>query len=243
MTKVTIMSYNIHSGEGLDEKIDYTRMANMLSSHSPDVIGIQEVAQDFPRSRGVFPLEALGKILNMKGEFGKTIHVDRPGTDYDYGIGFLSRFPYEYVKKIPLPNIEGLEPRVAQFVRIKSPVEFYFVNTHLGIGGKDREAVHRMRRDQLAAINAELDRLLAEKALPCVITGDFNARPDSPCIKLLSSTWNVTDLEQYTFPADGPTHKIDYIAVRGAVRCLDFSVIDEKVISDHCPIRAELEFA
>lgn len=243
MKKVKIMSYNIHSGIGMDEKIDYSRMAGLIGKYTPQVVGIQEVAQSHPRAEGIYPLLEMGKFLNMKGEFGKTIHVSRPEFGYDYGIGFLTSFDYEYLGKIELPNIEKLEPRVAQFVRIKAPAEFIFVNTHLGICPSDAPAAHILRRDQLLAINQEMDRLQAEYDLPCVITGDFNAQPSSPCIDLLSSTWDVTDMKIDTFPADEPRIKIDYIATRGKVKCLFYEVIAEKVISDHRPILAELEFA
>ena len=244
MTTLKIMSYNIHSGIGLDDIVDYTRMAECINKYAPDVVGFQEVAQDHPRARGIFPMEFMGKILGMKGEFGKTIHVSRPGMDYDYGIGFLSRFDYEYITKLPLPNIEKLEPRVAQFVKVKAPVDFIFVNTHFGIKSEynDPGEVHRMRFDQLAAINAELDKILAGKDIPCVITGDFNARPGSECIDLLEKTWNVTDLKLFTFPADKPDRKIDYIATRGNIRLRSYAVLDEKVVSDHAPIIAELDF-
>lgn len=242
MTKVKIMSYNIHSGIGMDDKIDYFRMAERMKEFSPDVAGIQEVAQDFPRSRGIYPLEEMGKFLDMKGEFGQTIHINTPGAEYDYGIGFLSRFEYEYIKKLELPNIENLEPRVAQFVKIKAPVEFIFINTHLGISPRDRASVHKLRFDQLSAINKQLDAILDGKDIPCVIVGDFNAQPGSPCVDLLSSTWNVTDMKIDTFPADAPRIKIDYIATRGNVKHLSYQVIEEKVISDHRPIFAELEF-
>lgn len=238
------MSYNIHSGIGLDDKVDYNRMAECINKYTPDVVGFQEVAQDHPRARGIFPMDFMGEILGMKGEFGKTIHVSRAAGEYDYGIGFLSRFPYEYLTKLPLPNIDNLEPRVAQFALIKAPVEFIFVNTHFGIKSEynDPGEVHRMRFDQLAAINAELDKILAGKDLPCVITGDFNARPASECIDLLEKTWNVTDMKLFTFPADKPDRKIDYIATRGNVKMRSYAVLDEKVVSDHCPIIAELDF-
>ena len=244
MTTLKIMSYNIHSGIGLDDIVDYTRMAECIGKYAPDVVGFQEVAQDHPRSKGIFPLDFMGNILEMKGEFGKTIHVSRPGTDYDYGIGFLSRFEYEHITKLALPNIDNLEPRVAQFAKIKAPVEFIFVNTHLGIKSEhtDPERVFRMRFDQLAAINGELDKILAGKDIPCVITGDFNARPGSECIDLLEKTWNVTDLEHFTFPANRPDRKIDYIATRGNVKMRSYAVLDEKVVSDHAPIIAELDF-
>ena len=244
MQTLKIMSYNIHSGIGLDNTVDYCRMAETIKKYSPDVLGLQEVAQDHPRAKGIFPIDFMGEILGMKGSFGKTIHVARADFDYDYGIGFLSRFDYEYITKLPLPNIDNLEPRVAQFVKIKAPVEFIFVNTHLGISSEKNEAekVFRMRFDQLSAINTELEKILAGKDIPCVITGDFNARPGSECIELLEKTWNVTDLTRNTFPANSPDRKIDYIATRGKVRLRSYAVLDEKVVSDHAPIIAELDF-
>ena len=38
-----IMSYNIHNGIGMDGKVDYARIANVISDVNPDVVALQEL--------------------------------------------------------------------------------------------------------------------------------------------------------------------------------------------------------
>ena len=39
---VRIMSYNIHHGQGMDDKMDIERIGNLIIDAQPEVIGLQE---------------------------------------------------------------------------------------------------------------------------------------------------------------------------------------------------------
>jgi endonuclease/exonuclease/phosphatase family metal-dependent hydrolase len=41
--RITVLSYNIHHGEGMDGKIDLERIAKVITSVSPDFVALQEV--------------------------------------------------------------------------------------------------------------------------------------------------------------------------------------------------------
>ena len=40
---ITVMSYNIHYGQGMDERIDLPRIAKIISDQNPDLVGLQEI--------------------------------------------------------------------------------------------------------------------------------------------------------------------------------------------------------
>ena len=44
------MLWNIHHGEGTDGKIDLQRLADVIAKESPDVVMLQEVDRNMPRS-------------------------------------------------------------------------------------------------------------------------------------------------------------------------------------------------
>jgi endonuclease/exonuclease/phosphatase family metal-dependent hydrolase len=80
---------------------------------------------------------------------------------------------------------------------------------------------------------------------PMVLAGDFNARPGSDPIRLLTRDWqDATAAEpEPANPSDNPRSRIDYIFFRpaGRFRVVEARVIDERIASDHRPVLAVLE--
>lgn len=91
------------------------------------------------------------------------------------GIGVLAAVPVVATAGLDL----GAQARVAQRVTVRMPegglLDVY--NTHLGVGGE------ALRATQAQRIVDWMDR---RPPLPAVLMGDFNARPGSPTIELLS---------------------------------------------------------
>src|SRR5207247_4464104 len=46
VTRLTVVSYNIHRGVGLDRRRDLDRIADVIAEVSPDVVGLQEVIRE-----------------------------------------------------------------------------------------------------------------------------------------------------------------------------------------------------
>lgn len=232
-----IMSYNLHSGIGMDGRVDYDRMSDVIAGAGADLAALQEVAIDHPKSPGADPLRIMGERLDRKWIFGKAFSAGVPGRFYDYGLGVLSRWDMTREEVLPLPCPAGAEPRIALIVRIDAPVPFYFICTHLSFG--ETPEFGRIRLEQIVAIR----KCVREKGyLPAVLAGDFNATPETSCVRSLEDVCVFACGKEPTFPSVVPTIKIDYIAFtpQNAFSCRSFRVVEETLASDHRPVVADL---
>ena len=70
------MSYNIRNARGLDDITDYDRIANVIKSVRPDIIGIQELDSVTGRSEGVDVLNVLSRKTLMYATYAASIDYD-----------------------------------------------------------------------------------------------------------------------------------------------------------------------
>lgn len=230
---IRILSYNLRSGRTMAGELDLKRSAAVIKSLAPDVAGLQEVRihKELPPEQGDMPT-VLAEETAMRAYFGRTIECDA----FEYGIGILSACPSELMEVLLLPQPPEMEQRAVVVVKVRhGSKNFYMVNTHLVF----ENHADSVRAEQLQAITD----LIKEKGyVPAILTGDFNAYPDAPCLKSLIDEWGMTDLAEPTFPADTPRVRIDYIAwyPKNAFTLEKFEVVDEPAASDHRPILAEL---
>ena len=68
---VRILTYNIHHGEGMDERIDLERIAALINRLEPDLVALQEVDRVVDRTGGVDQATALGELTGMTAVFGE----------------------------------------------------------------------------------------------------------------------------------------------------------------------------
>ena len=227
---ITVASYNIRSFRGMDGERDIDRTIAAIERLHCDICGLQEVRKT--DEDAVAPIEIAGKRLGMKPFFAQTLA--RPG--FIYGIGLLSRYPFEVVEQLTLPIPPGHEPRTAIIAKIDRPEGvFYFINTHLSANRDDAG-----RREQLSMI---LETVRAKNYTPAILVGDLNSKPESETIKLLNEEWEVFGDETCTYPARKPRLRIDYIAAypKGAFRALRYRVVRDAASSDHRPLVAGLQ--
>ncbi len=139
-------------------------------------------------------------------------------------------------------------------VRIQLPqsaLSIWYVNTHLGLAGvqaeEARQLVHRL-----------IVPLQQETNIPIIVSGDFNAEPESEAIQImlheaqLTDTWKVcgdgsSDGHGFTFDSHKPTKRIDYQLLwvpdhlRGQFRCVRARVPVTEA-SDHRPYVVQYSF-
>jgi endonuclease/exonuclease/phosphatase family metal-dependent hydrolase len=230
------MSYNIHHGQGNDERFDLERLAGVIRSTGADLVALQEVDVKTGRASGVDQAAELGRLTGMHVVFGEAMPYDGGS----YGEAVLSRWPVLEQRVLPLPASGDHEPRAAVEIVVRVPGserDLRFVGTHL-----DHT---RDEADRLAQV-AELLRQLAPGAIPTLLVGDLNSDPDSAAMGLFfGAGWTPADPTLApTFPADTPTGKIDWILqAPGTAGHLERAqVLDEPVASDHCPFVARWVF-
>src|SRR6185437_13939279 len=115
---MTVMTYNIHHGAGMDKRVDLPRIANLIKQFNPDFVALQEVDVDTNRTGHLNQPAELGKLTGMHPLFGRAM-------DYDggqYGVMILSRSPAIDHRIIELPYTPGgkHEPRVALALRCET---------------------------------------------------------------------------------------------------------------------------
>ena len=107
-TQLRVMTYNIHHAVGNDGNLNLSRIADVINAANPDVVSLQEVDNNVPRSNNVLQMQQLGQLLGMQHYFGKARNLDGGG----YGNGVLVRNGIEIVSTTnhQLPNPDGVEP-------------------------------------------------------------------------------------------------------------------------------------
>ncbi len=138
-------------------------------------------------------------------------------------------------------------PRIctmALFQNVKTNEVFRIYNTHLDHIGSEA------RRLGLSQILNRMEREETFIPAPAILTGDFNALPDSAEMELLKDYPRLFDLTagiQGTFHDFGrrkEPEKIDYIIAQEQITCLNTEVWndfkDGVYLSDHYPVSAKI---
>lgn len=226
-----VMTYNLR----FSQLASAERLAERIREENPDFVALQEV--DINTCRLTVPdsvrrkhtIAIMAEKCGMFGYFGRTI--DFAGGYY--GIAILSKYPCVSMITHNLPNPAATEPRVL------------LEGTFLLSGGRTMKfsCTHLDHKsDDARAVQAEfvMDKVAAG-TVPSLVAGDFNTKPGTEAIEIMSkSMLNLTDGNP-TFPAHAPAAKIDYILGYPASRLklLSTEVLDTR-LSDHRPVVSTL---
>jgi len=243
-----IATFNIlHGRSPADDRVDVDRLAAAVRRVDADVLGLQEVDRDQPRSMGAdltaVAAEAMGAVDSqfvaaLAGTPGGTwmaaTGAEQPGSAA-YGIALLSRFPVVSWRVVRLPTLRGRgpvwfrdsrraavvrdEPRVAVAAVVEGPHgQFTVANTHLSF-------VPFWNSWQLRRLLGSL----AGTREPLVLMGDLNMEP--------AQAARVTRLRPLaagvTFPVDAPSRQLDHLLGRGPVRATGPAEALPLPLSDH----------
>lgn len=220
---LTLMSYNIRIGIGMDSEVDLSRIGRVINHVNPDIVGLQEVDSMNTRTM-VHQVRELAKMTGMHDIYAPAI--PKPGGG-KYGIAFLSKEKPLRFKNIGLPGKEEL--RTVVFVEFE---DFVFINTHFSLTEADR----------LTSVDIILEEAKKFSDKPVFLSGDLNARPDSePMAKFKENFTILSNPDILTFPSDKPRVTLDYImyynndAKDRIIKSFDY-IYDEPLASDHLPV-------
>ena len=237
------MTYNIHVGIGMDKKLDLQRIAGSINKEKPDLVGLQEVDRGVQRTQRIDEIVELAKLTRMEYAFAFNL----PYQGGQYGVAILSRFPIRATEHRLYKNLREAERRglIRAEVRIDGRV-VHFVTTHLDYQHDDGRL---FEAQQMLAF-------LSDVKGPLIVVGDFNDIPtgqtsrlmrekfDDSWVRHLYRQWmDDSQREQgFSYPADKPTKRIDYIFTRRSDGIKTKRVwVVQTLASDHIPVVAELE--
>ena len=239
-----VMTYNVHSCIGMDGKLSPNRIAKVIAMYNPDVIALQELDANRPRTIKTDQAHLIARELEMEFHFHPAIKIE----EEEYGDAILTRHPSTLVKTGMYPavsKIQGLEPRGALWIEISvNDKRIQIFNTHIGLRIVERKI--------------QINHLLGEEWLgnqdcnpPIIICGDFNTTPSSPLYRKIADNWqdvqigNHNGCPQKTWFPHYPIGRIDHIFVSSELRVLKTKVPRTtltKQASDHLPLIVDLKF-
>jgi endonuclease/exonuclease/phosphatase family metal-dependent hydrolase len=250
-----VATFNILHGRTVGDGVNPARLRDCVRRLDPDVLSLQEVDCDQPRSDladlTAVAAEAMGAVEHrfvaaISGTPGATWMAatghEQPGTAA-YGIALLSRYPVASWQVLRLPRIPirfpmylpgpnrmiivDEEPRAAVIAQLRTPLgELTVANTHLSIvPGWNRRQLRRLIQD------------LRGFPGPRLLTGDLNMTPAA--VRRWSGMRALAVAK--TFPAGAPNRQLDHILtddhrLRGGVVEAELMTI-----SDHRPLVVDLQ--
>ncbi|UNX53898.1 endonuclease/exonuclease/phosphatase family protein [Georgenia sp. TF02-10] len=250
-----IVTFNILHGRSVDDgEVDLDRFADAVRTLDPDVLALQEVDRDQPRSHGAdlttVAAEVMGAVehrfvATMQGtpdRWTAATGEEQPGAAV-YGTALLSRYPADAWRVLSLPGPQQRvpvtfpgrqrpvlvqdEPRTALAMTVRTPAgPCTVVGTHLTFvpGWNTAQLRH-------------LVRAVRDMTRPLLLMGDLNLAGGAP-----ARTSGFRPLATaMTFPVDEPTEQLDHILADGDVRVSEPARSLRMALSDHRALTVSVE--
>jgi endonuclease/exonuclease/phosphatase family metal-dependent hydrolase len=240
VTRLSIISWNIHRGRGEDGVIDPARTVDVLAdevlAQPCDLVVLQEADEERPPHRGVLDLSDISARTGLRHI--QTDRRDRWGDESHgfLGVYFLATAGVE-VEGITLLDLPGHCHRGAVIADLrKNGKALRVIGTHLSL-------TQVLRIAQMRTLGQHLFR---SSTRPTILCGDLNEwRPwGGAAFSRAVVGERFTGPAPATFPVRRPLLPLDrFLGTQGA-RVLDTQVLDGvgvRMASDHRPLRAEIE--
>ncbi|MCA8963860.1 MAG: endonuclease/exonuclease/phosphatase family protein [Planctomycetes bacterium] len=237
-----VLSWNVHKCVGgVDRRHDPARIAAVIAHSQPDVVLLQEVAQNGSWYGGTPQVDVLGDALGFphRSYFVNVRFGPRRG---EYGNAILSRAPIVRTENVDL-TLPGRKARSVLHAELRLTRSdghtriLHVFNLHLGLSEKER-------REQLARFLDCGPIRSVHANTPLVVAGDFNDVWGSLGKRLLvPAGFHGPARPPKTFPAWAPVRALDSLFVRGNCELLSLTRPRSKgarTASDHLPLVADL---
>lgn len=248
------MSFNIRYDNPNDGKNSWTngnrkeKVLATIKKYQPAVLGMQEAlhhqVQYLAENLKEYAWVGVGRDDGKtKGEFAPIFYNKTRFQLLDSGYFWLS----ETSEKPSLGWDATCCNRITTWIHLKeNDTDFFVFNTHY-----DHEGTIA-RKESSKLLVSKVKSITNDK--PCIITGDFNATPNTKPLQLLNKTFVDTNqvnnsVTQSTFNGFKdkvqPNKRIDYIFVTKNVAVKSNTIIDDKIDelfpSDHLPVLSKIQ--
>lgn len=239
---IRLVSWNVHKCiGGLDRRYDPGRIAAVIAAAEPDVVLLQEVAQNGHRYGPDRQVDVLGDALGLPHR-SYFVNVRLSAHHGEYGNAILSKAPIASTENVDL-TIARRKARSVLHAELRLPTAeggtrmLHIFNLHLGLG-------ERERREQLLRLLASRPIRGVQANTPVLVAGDFNDVWGTIGKRyLVTAGFNGPLRPLWTFPAWAPVRALDSLYVRGDVELSNLTRLRSaatRVASDHLPLFAEL---
>ena len=227
-----IVTYNIHSGVGVDKVQNYHRIGLFLASQNIDIALIQEMDTRPAERKTEQDINDL-----CAGHFTDLVESAAiQESNGWYGNGILSRFPVLSKKTLDVSQ-QGVQPRNIQEVVLDTDIgPLRIINTHKGLKKNER-------RKQFALLDEYLREKLQVSTIPIIVGGDFNEwQFFTQAFKRINEVLTQQTVSA-TFPTAFPLFRLDRMWTTFSPANVKTSVLktpETRWYSDHYPILLEV---
>lgn len=226
---LSVVTYNIRGCRTDSGNADPALVAAALSLLDADIVALQEVDNNLPRSQFVNQVETIAKALKMNYAYGPSIDLVIAG----YGNAVLSKYPIRFAEQKKLPAV--WEPRSILDVTVDWNGEpLHVVVSHLGV----KKSEHREQIESLR------DYLQEKSYKHSILLGDFNMLPSDPLLDTLRDMYQDPVHEERralrTLKYARALKEIDRILLSPQLAFLDASA-PAIGPSDHYPVQMRLK--
>jgi len=186
---VTVMTWNVHRGQGSDGTNDLARVAAVIKKANPHFVALQEVDRSTPRSGGVDQLEELARQTGLQPIWAKTENLAQGET----GVALLVREEPLNVDILPLPGSTSTVLLVAEFTECLVGV------TQLSLDPEARRAAVSVLRRPVNPVK------------PFFLAGDFRETASGETIRALRNAFAIVSGQAPTYPAGAPQKCHDFV--------------------------------
>ncbi|MDU1906020.1 MAG: endonuclease/exonuclease/phosphatase family protein [Dysgonomonas sp.] len=257
--ELDVMSFNVRYDNPEDSLNNWQYrkeiVVRTIKDKNTDIVGTQEVlANQLNDLKSLLPAYnsvGVGREDGVeKGEYSAVLYKKDRFDEIKSGYFWLSETPAVAGSK----GWDGACERIATWVVLEdkeTKKQLFFINTHLDHVGK------LARQEGVTLLLNQTKEL--SNGLPVIITGDFNASPESDVIKHVTASGEFIHTKdiavskggtEWTFHGFGRVPEdrrefIDYVFVSKNIRVQEHEVLPEKLndkyISDHSVIYTHLE--
>ena len=221
MQVVTLATFNIHHGRGLDDEVDLERTARVIRETGAELVALQELDRHNPRSGNVDQPAELARLTGLHVSFHPTM---RRGAN-EYGLAVASKKPI-VTSFQPLPRRADEEARGLIMGRLEDR-GIIFIATHLSTAW-----LARRKQTQLLTTQAR------DLEPPAIVMGDLN-QGRIGLWPLIRAGFDAGRRIEHTLTRRSLRWQIDFVMV-GPPATLAATHTITTDASDHVPLVAEV---
>ncbi|MCA9347941.1 endonuclease/exonuclease/phosphatase family protein [Candidatus Saccharibacteria bacterium] len=238
MSKVSILQWNIWYLE------DIKNIAQFLNDNKADVICLQELTINFDKQNHIHTPNYIAEQLGYHVYFQEITFADK---EIKLANAIFSKYPITSSRTVWINQEQGsgsYDDENRTYVEAVIDVN----GTELTIGTVHMSYTHKFEPSQRKFEETEeLAKAIAENKSNFILTGDFNAVPNSKVIRTIEKhvknlgpeyeekTWTTKPFSYNGFEANTLDWRLDYVFGSEDIKVESSEILDTK-FSDHLPI-------